>query len=57
MEQRGKEINEKNHSGIHNNALKLIAISFLAGTLGISVLLISANFYRPWWNEYVARNL
>lgn len=39
------------------NISRLIVISFSAGIFGICVLLIRANFYRPWWNEYIARNL
>ncbi len=39
------------------NISRLIAISFTTGILGICILLIRANFYRPWWSEYVARNL
>ena len=50
-------MNDENNSEIRNKASTLIAVSVIAGILGISVLLIRANFYRPWWNEYVARNL
>ena len=40
-----------------SNISRLIAISFSAGLLGICVLLFRAYLYRPWWSEYVARNL
>ena len=50
-------MSEKNNSEIKNKTSILVAASVLAGLLGISVLLIRAIFYRPWWNEYVARNL
>jgi|WetSurMetagenome_2_1015567.scaffolds.fasta_scaffold231703_1 hypothetical protein len=35
----------------------LITASVLAGVVGIFILIIRANFYRPWWSEYFARNL
>jgi hypothetical protein len=35
----------------------LIITSVFSNIAGISILIIKANFYRPWWNEYIARNL
>lgn len=36
---------------------KLAITSLLFGNLGITVLFVRAIYYRPWWNEYVARNV
>jgi len=50
-------------SGKENNAQhqklkrKLLAIaSVLVCILGIIIIVLRIGFYRPWWNEYVARN-
>jgi prepilin-type processing-associated H-X9-DG protein len=37
---------------------KLLAIaSLLVCILGIIIIVLRIGFYRPWWNEYVARNI
>ena len=38
-------------------SLGLIAISFIAGIIGICILLIRANVYSPLLSEFLARNL
>ncbi|MBN1974767.1 MAG: hypothetical protein JW787_14095 [Sedimentisphaerales bacterium] len=39
------------------NFSKLAMLSLLFGIMGIAVILIRAFFYRPWWSEYIARNV
>jgi len=39
------------------NISGLITITFSTVILGICILIIRSFFYRPWWSEYVVRNL
>jgi len=50
-------VSDENNSETRKKLSTLISVSVIAGILGISVLLIRSNFYRPWWSEYVGRNL
>ena len=36
---------------------KLALASFLIGLLGLIIVYLRASYYRPWWSEYVARNV
>ena len=36
---------------------KMAIASVLPGILGISIAVLRLGFYRPWWSEFVARNV
>ena len=36
---------------------KMALASTLIGILGVSVTILRLGFYRPWWSEFVARNI
>jgi hypothetical protein len=51
-------MNDENNSEIKQPKVSaLIITSVFSNIAGISILIIKTNFYHPWWNEYIARNL
>ena len=36
---------------------KLAVASFVIGILGLIIVFLRAAYYRPWWSEYIARNV
>jgi hypothetical protein len=48
---------ENNSTFIQPKFSKLSIISFMLGILGIFIVFMRIACYRPWWSEFVARNV
>lgn len=48
---------ESNTQSPKSKISKMAITSVLLGILGVSVGVLRLGFYRPWWSEFVARNI
>lgn len=52
-------MSEKEHSTKSSKlgTSKIAILSMLLGVLGLSIVILRVAVYRPWWSEFVARNV